>query len=465
MDISLVMSVMIGIVVIALVMVGMATLEKRADFDAMVLKLVKVLGIIAVIMTLAVVIFESMPEKKDAGNVVINDVQTVEAENSVTPEGTGTSDAGTEVSENTIKIGVLEEPPQVSDPWVYEGNTTAIEAAFENRPTVTMEGVEYPVELISNRDLPSYQEETFNDSNHYMEAAEYFIEEECVAVIASYSTAHALAPISEAGIPVFGVRDIVSSTGIVFNLDQTEENFDYLQAQFILNRVPKAEATNDLIVLYDEQQPDPLISLEERDRFIAAYEAHGGEVVYASVSNQEQIELVFQAAIAAGEYNMIYAGLLYGNVMPEDVLIVRDRLREEMGESGVIAVIAERDDQQMLNKYPQTYNLQMTLNSNISKSIRNKTGGNSVSETWVQLYSAYDIILDALESMKVKEGLEDVVKTGLFMEVGAHGNVAFAGGTQAIYDSISAAHHLLSTQPEYMTYSADMDGMYRMYKE
>jgi len=294
-----------------------------------------------------------------------------------------------------------------------------------------------------------------------MEAAEYFIEEECVAVIASYSTAYALAPISEAGIPVFGVRDIVSSTGIIFNLDQTEENFDDLQAQFILNRVPKAEATNDLIVLYDEQQPDPLISLEERDRFIAAYEAHGGEVVYASVSNQEQIELVFRAAIAAGEYNMIYAGLLYGNVMPEDVLIVRDRLCEEMGELGVIAVIAERDVQQMLNEYPQTYNLQETFNSDISTAICEKTGDSRVSETWVQLYSAYNIILDSLEVMEENEELATTAKSGVFLDVGAHGNMTFAGGTQAFYDSISAVHQITGVdQPEYMSYSADIYTIY-----
>ena len=395
MDISLVMSVMIGVVVIALVMVGMTALEKRSDFEEIVSKLIKVLGAAAVIMTLAAVVLESMPEEKDAGNVVANEGQTLEIENSATSDA---EDERTEVSDKIIKIGVLEEPPRVTNPWMYEGNTAAIEAAFEHRPTVYIEGVEYQVELVSNRDLHSYTEESFSASVHYPEAADYFIMEECSAVIASYCHQIALGSIIEAGIPVFTTDSNYGfdGQGMVFVLDQTEENFDDLQAQFILNRVPKAEATNDLIVLYDEQQPDPSISLEERDRFIAAYEAHGGYVVYASVSDQEQIEAVFRSAIAAGEYNMIYAGLLYGNVMPEDVLIVRDRLREEMGESGVVAVIVERDDQQMLNKYAHTYNLITTFNNNITSSIHEKTGDNSYSEMEVQLYSAYDIILDTL---------------------------------------------------------------------
>lgn len=51
----------IGIVVIIILTIrGMITLEKRADFDELVSKLVKVLGAAAVIMTLAVVILESM---------------------------------------------------------------------------------------------------------------------------------------------------------------------------------------------------------------------------------------------------------------------------------------------------------------------------------------------------------------------------------------------------------------------
>ena len=458
MDISFVLAGIIGIVIIASTMGGMAVLEKRNNHNEMISLLVKVFGVVAVILTLVAVRVESMPTEK---------VSSVTPETSETSE---TTDDTADISERIIKIGVLEEPPQVSNPDWYEGNTAAIEAAFENRPTVVIDGEKYQVELVSNRDLPSYSEEPFSGVSHYQEAADYFSMNECAAVIASYCTESALMPVAEMGIPVF-VTDSphgFDGHGMVFVLDQTEENFADLQAQFILNQIPGTANSNQLLVLYDEQQPDPTVSIEERDRFIAAFEAYGGEVVYASVSDRDQIETALESAIAAGEYNMIYAGLLYGNVMPEDVLIVRDKLIEELAEPGtgtsIVPVIVERNDQQMLNQYANTYNLQQSFNPDISSAIREKTGNNGVSESWVQLYSAYDIILDTLEVTEEKEELATMVKTGVFFESGAHGNVTFAGGTQAFYDSISAGHQIIGGhEPEYMTYSADIYALYDKY--
>lgn len=435
--------IIIGIVVIVLTIGSIITLEKRAVFDELVSKLVKVLGAVAVIMTLAAVILESMPEEKTV-------------ENSGTTEQSENLDSATADTEKIIKIGVLEEPPEVINPWMYEGNMTAIEAAFENRPTVMMEGVEYQVELIYNHDLPSYSAEPFDATIHYQETAEYFEKNECFAVIALYHTESAIKPVVELGIPVLTTYYEYDDRDIVFTLDQTEENFVELQAQFILNQIPEAVNSNKMIVLYDEKQSDPIIRLEKKDCFISTFEACGGEVVYSSVSNQEQIKTALETAIAADEYYMIYAGLLYGDVMPEDVLIVRDKLNEEIGGGTIVPVIVDRNDQQMLNQYDNTYNLMSTFNSDTSSSIREKTGDSGVSETCVQLYSAYDIILDTLEVLKANEELATIVKTGKFVEVGAHGNVTFDGGTQAIYDSISAMHQSYAGgEPEYMEYTVE----------
>ena len=461
MDISFVLAGIIGIVIIVLTIGGMAVLEKRNNHNEMISLLVKVLGVVAVILTLVAVGVESMSTEKES---------SVTAETSETTDESETTDDTADVSEKIIKIGVLEEPPQVSNPWMYEGNTAAIEAAFENRPTVVIDGEEYQVELVSNRDLPSYSEEPFSSEIHYPEAADYFIMNECAAVIASYCSESALMPVVEMGIPVFVTTSMYGfdGQGMIFVLDQNEKNFVDLQAQFILNQIPEAANSNKLIVLYDEQQPDPIISIEKRDQFIAAFKAYGGEVVYESVSDRDQIETALESAIAAGEYNMIYAGLLYGNVMPEDVLVVRDKLVDEIAEPGTntlsIPVIVDRNDQQMLNQYANTYNLQERFNPDISSAILEKADGNGVSETWVQLYSAYDIILDALEVIEEKEELATVVKTGVFLETGAYGNVTFAGGTQAIYDSISATHQITAGgQPEYMTYSVDIYTIYDTY--